>query len=154
MVYVLVVSVIDRSLIRPGLSSVCSVVVTDAEGCRLSDGVFLMLRRPPRSTRTDTLVPDTTLFRSCSRPIRAAPTNRRRRRRRNRTSEPSLVGAAEAAPTRPLACLATRGRARTAPSTRPTAGARTRRPRRRRPHTPRSRAGGRACVRERVLQDV
>src|SRR3546814_4480070 len=25
---------------------------------------FLMIRRPPRSTRTDTLVPDTTLFRS------------------------------------------------------------------------------------------
>src|SRR3546814_11096462 len=30
---------------------------------------FLMIRRPPRSTRTDTLVPDTTLFRS-----RRAPT--------------------------------------------------------------------------------
>src|SRR3546814_16448661 len=26
---------------------------------------FLMLRRPPRSTRTDTLLPYTTLFRSC-----------------------------------------------------------------------------------------
>src|SRR3546814_18101870 len=26
---------------------------------------FLMLRRPPRSTRTDTLFPYTTLFRSC-----------------------------------------------------------------------------------------
>src|SRR3546814_3037428 len=26
---------------------------------------FLMIRRPPRSTRTDTLFPDTTLFRSC-----------------------------------------------------------------------------------------
>src|SRR3546814_5087136 len=26
---------------------------------------FLMIRRPPRSTRTDTLVPYTTLFRSC-----------------------------------------------------------------------------------------
>src|SRR3546814_14346352 len=26
--------------------------------------LFLMLRRPPRSTRTDTLFPDTTLFRS------------------------------------------------------------------------------------------
>src|SRR3546814_14783908 len=25
---------------------------------------FLMIRRPPRSTRTDTLLPDTTLFRS------------------------------------------------------------------------------------------
>src|SRR3546814_2330315 len=29
--------------------------------------VFLMIRRPPRSTRTDTLFPYTTLFRSCSR---------------------------------------------------------------------------------------
>src|SRR3546814_2608824 len=28
--------------------------------------VFLMIRRPPRSTRTDTLFPYTTLFRSCS----------------------------------------------------------------------------------------
>src|SRR3546814_2770619 len=30
----------------------------------LSIGFFLMIRRPPRSTRTDTLVPYTTLFRS------------------------------------------------------------------------------------------
>src|SRR3546814_7369990 len=29
---------------------------------------FLMIRRPPRSTRTDTLFPDTTLFRSHSSP--------------------------------------------------------------------------------------
>src|SRR3546814_14120555 len=29
---------------------------------------FLMIRRPPRSTRTDTLFPDTTLFRSHQRP--------------------------------------------------------------------------------------
>src|SRR3546814_9464172 len=28
---------------------------------------FLMIRRPPRSTRTDTLFPYTTLFRSCTR---------------------------------------------------------------------------------------
>src|SRR3546814_12459030 len=28
---------------------------------------FLMIRRPPRSTRTDTLFPYTTLFRSCER---------------------------------------------------------------------------------------
>src|SRR3546814_19311500 len=28
---------------------------------------FLMIRRPPRSTRTDTLFPYTTLFRSCGR---------------------------------------------------------------------------------------
>src|SRR3546814_16165220 len=28
--------------------------------------LFLVIRRPPRSTLTDTLVPDTTLFRSCT----------------------------------------------------------------------------------------
>src|SRR3546814_1750391 len=41
---------------------------------------FLMIRRPPRSTRTDTLFPYTTLFRS---PVCAAssPTSRRRRLR-------------------------------------------------------------------------
>src|SRR3546814_6918012 len=33
--------------------------------------VFLMIRRPPRSTRTDTLFPYTTLFRSPPRPARA-----------------------------------------------------------------------------------
>src|SRR3546814_10981639 len=32
--------------------------------CSLCLILFLMLRRPPRSTRTDTLFPDTTLFRS------------------------------------------------------------------------------------------
>src|SRR3546814_11891975 len=31
--------------------------------------VFLMIRRPPRSTRTDTLFPYTTLFRSAHRPV-------------------------------------------------------------------------------------
>src|SRR3546814_11328251 len=37
----------------------------------LSDIVFfLMIRRPPRSTRTDTLFPYTTLFRSLDRPRR------------------------------------------------------------------------------------
>src|SRR3546814_6377405 len=30
---------------------------------------FLMIRRPPSSTRTDTLVPDTTLFRSFDQPV-------------------------------------------------------------------------------------
>src|SRR3546814_8867098 len=37
--------------------------------------VFLMIRRPPRSTRTDTLFPYTTLFRSLRNPccIRTAP---------------------------------------------------------------------------------
>src|SRR3546814_12020404 len=55
---------------------------------------FLMIRRPPRSTRTDTLFPYTTLFRSVEpagdasgsgsrRPVGpSAPHHRRRRRRR------------------------------------------------------------------------
>src|SRR3546814_20977444 len=50
---------------------------------------LLMLRRPPRSTRSDTLFPSTTLFRSCTMNLRA-PTvgadgvsTARRRARRN-----------------------------------------------------------------------
>src|SRR3546814_18098910 len=38
---------------------------------------FLMIRRPPRSTRTDTLFPYTTLFRSQRRPRRARLSVRR-----------------------------------------------------------------------------
>src|SRR3546814_8526070 len=48
----------------------------------LSVVCFLMIRRPPRSTRTDTLFPDTTLFRSLCAPDfrpRAAPRTRRGR---------------------------------------------------------------------------
>src|SRR3546814_14389097 len=43
---------------------------------------FLMIRRPPRSTRTDTLFPYTTLFRSqrLPAPLRAWPSGRRRGR--------------------------------------------------------------------------
>src|SRR3546814_13374936 len=41
-----------------------------------------MIRRPPRSTRTDTLFPYTTLFRSCAAgPIRSIVERRRRHRR-------------------------------------------------------------------------
>src|SRR3546814_6038741 len=36
---------------------------------------FLMSRRPPGSTRTDTLFPYTTLFRSPGRPLRPMPAN-------------------------------------------------------------------------------
>src|SRR3546814_234751 len=44
--------------------------------------LFLMIRRPPRSTRTDTLFPYTTLFRSAGRPspphrVLALPARRR-----------------------------------------------------------------------------
>src|SRR3546814_11823285 len=41
--------------------------------------VFLMIRRPPRSTRTDTLFPYTTLFRS-AKAARNSPSGRRMRR--------------------------------------------------------------------------
>src|SRR3546814_18876759 len=41
---------------------------------------FLMIRRPPRSTRTDTLFPSTTLFRSPA----AAPADRRPRSAKRR----------------------------------------------------------------------
>src|SRR3546814_2688802 len=37
---------------------------------------FFMILRPPRSTRTDTLLPDTTLFRSCPDPPPAARSGR------------------------------------------------------------------------------
>src|SRR3546814_1646696 len=39
-----------------------------------------MIRRPPRSTRTDTLCPYTTLFRSRVRPLLGRPAERRARR--------------------------------------------------------------------------
>src|SRR3546814_16046898 len=42
---------------------------------------FLMIRRPPRSTRTDTLFPYTTLFRSRRRPRPVPPPAIRTRRR-------------------------------------------------------------------------
>src|SRR3546814_14092013 len=80
----------------------------------LSVDFFLMIRRPPRSTRTDTLFPYTTLFRSGSSNVRAASgrsdrslrcrrmTTRRRRwmmlySAANRPSQPS---------TRPVLCVA------------------------------------------------
>src|SRR3546814_14947381 len=54
---------------------------------------FLMIRRPPGSTRTDTLFPYTTLFRSRRHrrpqpPWRLSEPERRRSRRRQRTDEP------------------------------------------------------------------
>src|SRR3546814_1592500 len=55
---------------------------------------FLMIRRPPRSTRTDTLFPYTTLFRSSARRAARSASNspascwrRRRRRARCRSEE-------------------------------------------------------------------
>src|SRR3546814_3893482 len=43
------------------------IVIGFIELCCVSAFFFLMIRRPPRSTRTDTLFPYTTLFRSSSR---------------------------------------------------------------------------------------
>src|SRR3546814_13512975 len=52
--------------------------------------LLLMIRRPPRSTRTDTLFPYTTLFRSSrSWRRRRTPRSLRRDRHRRRTSPPS-----------------------------------------------------------------
>src|SRR3546814_10057158 len=53
---------------------------------------FLMIRRPPRSTRTDTLLPDTTPFRSRQSPDRLArlPGPCRQRRPRTRAAPDRL----------------------------------------------------------------
>src|SRR3546814_2511422 len=48
---------------------------------------FLMIRRPPRSTRTDTLFPYTTLFRSCPKDWKPAASSSRRC---SRTSSPTI----------------------------------------------------------------
>src|SRR3546814_21011490 len=55
---------------------------------------FLMRRRPPRSTRTDTLFPYTTLFRSCHGPATPSALRRaevERHRRRKRTMGPARL---------------------------------------------------------------
>src|SRR3546814_13421150 len=61
-----------------GKSCKCSLVII----------FFLMIRRPPRSTRTDTLFPYTTLFRSPRRRNRRAGRSGGRRRRRRRRRAP------------------------------------------------------------------
>src|SRR3546814_4002108 len=53
---------------------------------------FLMIRRPPRSTRTDTLFPYTTLFRSC------APSMKRCSRSCSVTSKPLYAAHAAMSP--------------------------------------------------------
>src|SRR3546814_10049123 len=65
-----------------------------------------MIRQPPRSTRTDTLVPYTTLFRSCVAPPSRAAAHSRESRRRDRSDASSgpMVPAAhapQAPPSRP-----------------------------------------------------
>src|SRR3546814_2454823 len=57
---------------------------------------FLMIRRPPRSTRTDTLFPYTTLFRSPSaRSDPHASTHGSGARRRSGVGDPALAGPVE-----------------------------------------------------------
>src|SRR3546814_12640500 len=53
---------------------------------------FLMIRRPPRSTRTDTLFPYTTLFRSARLPAARALVARHQQRERR------MLGVGEIAP--------------------------------------------------------
>src|SRR3546814_18566423 len=108
---------------------------------------FLMTRRPPRSTRTDTLFPYTTLFRS-GRPLRAAERARRRRPRAGADAGGLHAGQAR------------RGGAGLVPKSRLgglAAGVLSRDPRRASPGCviPRhGRAIGRASGRERVCQSV
>src|SRR3546814_12196653 len=54
---------------------------------------FLMMRRPPRSTRTDTLFPYTTLFRSIVMYKQARPHQKRRKRSGAEVREEGLVAA-------------------------------------------------------------
>src|SRR3546814_19430536 len=53
---------------------------------------FLMIRRPPRSTRTDTLFPYTTLFRSCEFPAIQSERDRKSNARYSGTPEGSAGG--------------------------------------------------------------
>src|SRR3546814_1173634 len=75
---------------------ICYLVHLLIENCLSSFGfVFflLIIRRPPRSTRTDTLFPYTTLFRSVPDPgISACPASRAHCRRHRRSSSPRTIG--------------------------------------------------------------
>src|SRR3546814_12717791 len=48
-------------------SSIVVYVLLSSHGCFVCSFFFFMIRRPPRSTHTDTLFPYTTLFRSAGR---------------------------------------------------------------------------------------
>src|SRR3546814_3482663 len=52
-------------LINISFLIIMKVVNVYVEAACADEFFFLMIRRPPRSTRTDTLFPYTTLFRSC-----------------------------------------------------------------------------------------
>src|SRR3546814_19791098 len=79
---------------------VCVLILADVDMC--SHFFFLMIRRPPRSTRTDTLFPYTTLFRSrCRRLARIRAAGRdglHRRRLRRRGATRGMAGGLRRAP--------------------------------------------------------
>src|SRR3546814_1424148 len=50
-----------------------------------------MIRRPPRSTRTDTLFPYTTLFRSIDIQLRSGPNAKMRKHLRGQSDPPSSI---------------------------------------------------------------
>src|SRR3546814_15581775 len=85
---------------------------------------FLMIRRPPRSTRTYTLFPYTTLFRSGRRHA-PNPEIEARRQGRSRRFDDAEIRAAHAEPDRQRARLRARpaGRRHHADAVRPAAGA-------------------------------
>src|SRR3546814_1386124 len=72
---------------------------------------FLMIRRPPRSTRTDTLFPYTTLFRSAWPSLACGAGARSQRRDRRRAQCRDLLGRAQRRIShRPVSALFARGR--------------------------------------------
>src|SRR3546814_3919158 len=69
--------IVDGRVIIYFICDVCEIYC-QLEYCSVLHVFFLMIRRPPRSTRTDTLFPYTTLFRSG--PLSAASPRRNRAR--------------------------------------------------------------------------
>src|SRR3546814_10510022 len=63
---------------------------------------FLMIRRPPRSTRTDTLFPYTTLFRAVFLLMRAASGAPTARRRATRKTSPATSASGRTRVSKPL----------------------------------------------------
>src|SRR3546814_11256878 len=66
--------------------------MTDLQQCCVTQFFVVMIRRPPRSTRTYTLFPYTTLFRSAPRRLRPGQAGHRRHRREGRRAHPRPGG--------------------------------------------------------------
>src|SRR3546814_9543358 len=71
-----------------------------------------MLRRPPRSTRTDTLFPDTTLFRSLANWARYSDTSCARSASESLASDSSRRKTISIAPSGPITAISAVGQAR------------------------------------------